>query len=164
MCRSFVSVLAAVIGLAVNVGAAGPVVRVFVHTAPSDFVDYESKRRTDSVQDIRKQLEKKMTIELVESADLADITVEVQKSLPVATDEVRTDTRQNSWIGGTTSSTKPVYLKQLMVTLAVRGGSYTTTFGAREREGYLQGWGVLAKGVANQVEDWVKKNRVQLGK
>jgi hypothetical protein len=136
--------------------------RVFVFTAPSEFVDVESKRRSDSVQDIRKQLREKKTVTVAESADAADITIEVLGSEPVNTQELQTDTHRNVFTGGVSSRTRPVYLKQLMVTLAVRGTSYTTTFGSREREGYLQGWGILAKGVATQVDDWIKKNRSQL--
>ena len=129
-------------------------VAVHVFSAPSPgesggFTDRDSektfKQRDDSVQDIKKALEGKRNVRVVESADEARIKVEVAS---------RSAFSFNVFSGG---GDQPIVIQaRLMV------GDYSLGIIGRPSPMIRPGWKGAAENVARQIEEWIRMNRDRL--
>jgi hypothetical protein len=158
-CRTLLAV-----GLAqaiVSPVAAQTVVPVYVFTAPADggFEDPASKRRFDSLADLKDKLEdKKKTIRLVDAPELAAITLEVVGSAKVESGTVRTTTSRGLFGDFTSESAKTV---QPTVNAVLKVGTYELPLTATNTL-VIGGWKDAAQTIAVQVEKWIKANRSRL--
>lgn len=113
----------------------------------------------DSVGDLVKLFRtKKKTLEVVETANEADIEVIVTGREVAGTGQREYTTRSgNSWGGGnrTTTSSKEKTTNQIHVLLQV--GAFR-----QEMSGTGPFWAVAANEVVNQVEKWVRQNSAQI--
>jgi hypothetical protein len=139
-------------------------VRVYVFTAadPGGFVDANSKQRTDSVEDLKKDLSKDSAIQIIPDQATADVTLEVLG-------------RGHEETGSTTSTldyygqwhTYPDTVR--VVRVGLKAGAYTTlfegtsSFAQRGLVGVSQGlWRVAASGAAKDIENWIRANHDNL--
>jgi hypothetical protein len=143
----------------------GRPISVYVFTAaPVDgFTDTDSQRRADSVKDLQKELAKRKGLTIAESADMAQLVIEVIASRVEDTGSSSTTTNK-AWTGILSSTTKDT-AAVVRVTLSVPGTAYTTALASPENPHlYVQDkpWTKAAQHVAGQIERWVKMNAVQL--
>jgi hypothetical protein len=140
-------------------------VRVYVFTQEKEggFTDAESKRRTDSVNDIRKALAKRKGFALVDTPDAAQVILEVTVSGEVETDPIaqsrRTQDIADVILGTSHVETKTVrQTKSTLVTaLRIPGSAYTVNFA------YQGGfWAFMADRIVDQFDKWVQMNRARL--
>jgi hypothetical protein len=134
-------------------------IRVFVFTAQdaSGFVDADSKQRTDSVEDLKKDLSRDSTIQLVSAQDSADVTLEVLGRGYEETGSATTTQDYGEW------HTYPDTVR--VVRVGLRAGGYSTlfegtsSFAQRGLIGVASGlWKMAANNAAKSIEDWMKAN------
>ena len=147
--------------LALTITAAAQTkIYVFTKTTEGGFVDNDSKRRADTVIDLRKALEKKKVI-IVEAPSDAQITLEVLGSAQEGTGETIGKSVYVPLTGQVLSSSKETTGATLNVALKV--GDYTTTLASQNTQ-VFGAWKAAAGSIANQVEKWVKANAARLSK
>ena len=136
--------------------AAEPV-KVFVFTAANagGFVDPGQKQRSDSVEDLKKALEKKDFIQFVNQKEGADMTLEV---LGRGGEETGSVTTSRGPFGTWNSSRDTV----ATVRVGLTAGTYTALV-----EGYNDGrltnvWRTAANNAAKKIENWIKDNHDRL--
>lgn len=129
----------------------GDRIRVYVSTAQpaGGFVDQDSKHRETTKKELASELKgKKKTIEVVDTAERADILIEV-KSAGYADGAI--ETRANVLGGGVSSSPKKEY--RAVVSLTV--GEYSTDMTV-QRGAFST---LAASRLADDIEKWIKDNR-----
>ena len=131
-------------------------VYVFTATDASGFTDDFQARRVESLRNLKAAIDKKKGFVLVDTAEAADITLEVVNAGQLETGNTRTkglSTGLDGAIFGTTSKAE----KKPQVHAMLRAGSYSMEF---------QGVGTNLKNaadmVAKAVEKWAKQNEKQL--
>jgi hypothetical protein len=139
-------------------------IRVFVFTAadPGGFVDSNLKQRSDSVEDLKKDLSKNSVIQIVSQQAGADVTLEVLG-------------RGDRETGGTSTfygydGQWHTYADTVrVVRVGLRAGTYTrlfegtSSFAQRGLVGVSQGlWRVAASGAAKGIENWIRANHDNL--
>ena len=142
--------------------------RVYCFAAPnpSGFVDRKLKDRQDSLKDLQEAIVKKKDwLELAESTDDADIVIEVQDRLEVATGKVDTETTSNVSKDGkritSNTTSKPVTNYTLLTVMRV--GDYEAPVNGEVSSEYLFGvWRAAAGNVASEVERWAKDNHARI--
>lgn len=131
-------------------------INVFITTATnvSGFTDPEYQQRSDSVEDLKKRLGKK--IHLVSQRDGADVVIEVLSRSEEATGA--TTTKPTFWEDGV--QTKPDMTKVLLVSLSA--GDYKVTYKGDSKGKGWGDWGFAADSVARAVESWIANNGAEL--
>jgi hypothetical protein len=135
-------------------------VRLYIYAARSVDGFIESTRVEDSAKDIRGAFKDKKSILLVDSADAADVTLEVKFS-GYAPSGVKSETAlRKGTFGGIDSTTtvNAVSLPAIGTILRVRGTEFEKEFSVMSQSF----WKVLAGYVATNVDDWIKTNWRQL--
>jgi hypothetical protein len=134
-------------------------IRVLVFTAQdaSGFVDEDSRQRTDSVEDLKKDLSKDSTIQLVSAQDSSDVALEVLGRGYEETGSATTTQDYGEW------HTYPDTVR--VVRVGLRAGGYSTlfegtsSFGQRGLIGVASGlWKMAANNAAKSIEDWIRAN------
>ena len=143
--------------LSAHIAAAQPV-RVYLFTAPAaQFVDQKSKGRADSLKDVRDRMKGKKTLQLVDSVEEADLSVEIIERVFQQTGNSTSTFKP--YVGvETTAESKP----SIHVTLTA--GTYSTELYGSQITVWGKGgvWRSAAEGLASDVEKWVKENHEQL--
>lgn len=121
-------------------------IRLYLFTAPSEFVDQEFKNRRDATEDIRRQLQGKSDIQLVEPPAAADVTVEVLRRS--REDDDRPSDQKN-----------PSTL--MLIKLRLSAGTYSTELTGDSKPSFTQRRSA-ARDAGNRVLKWVKDNRDRL--
>ena len=138
----------------------------FAAANPSGFVDRKLKDRQDSLKDLQEAIAKKKDwLELAESTDDADIVIEVQDRLEVATGKVDTQTTSNVSKDGKriTSNTTSKPLTNYTLLTVMRVGDYEAPVHGEVSSEYLFGaWRTAAGNVASEVERWAKDNHARI--
>ncbi len=131
-------------------GETGPF-RVYVFTAEAKYVDAESKARTDSVKDLRRFLDKKKTMVLVEDRKSAEMTLEV-----LGRDLVPTGNMTTAWdpVLGETKTTQDTG-STLWVKMTV--GDYSTRI-IGNGPAFVGAYRVAAADLLAKVDRWIKDN------
>jgi hypothetical protein len=134
---------------------------VYVFTQEAEFVDEGSKQRADTVEDLRKALNKKKALTVVETEGEAQIVLEV-----LARGRESTGKRMGTMInrpplagGGIWTSSEDVMTGAIAVALTV--DSYSTELTAEADQAFGK-WTAMANDIAKQVERWTKDNAVAL--
>jgi hypothetical protein len=139
-------------------------VRVYVFTAtdPGGFVDADAKQRSDSVEDLKRDLSKDSAIQIISGQATADVTLEV---LGRGHEETGSTTSTQDYYGQW--HTYPDTVR--VVRVGLRAGAYTTlfegtsSFAQRGLVGVSQGlWRVAASGAAKGIENWIRANHTKL--
>ena len=131
-------------------------IKVFVTTAAADaggFVDPDAKQRIDSVKDVKGMLARKLT--LVDSADLADITVTVLGRGGEATGSA-TSSADNLGRVHTNPDVGTV------VHVLLRAGDFTEEISGHSPPTALRPWRMAGWDAAFQIEKWTKANEAKL--
>ena len=142
--------------------------RVYCFAAPnpSGFVDRKLKDRQDSLEDLQEAIAKKKDwLELAESGDDADIVLEVQDRLEVATGKIDTQTTSNVSKDGkrVTSNTTSKPVTNYTLRTVMRVGEYEAPVNGEVSSEYLFGaWRAAAGNVASEVERWAKDNHARI--
>ena len=142
--------------------------RVYAYTGAnaSGFVDQKMKDRQDSLKDLREAIVKKKDwLELAESAEDADIVVEVVDRLVVATGQVDTRTTSNVSKDGktVTSNTKSTPLTNYTLRTVMRVADYEAPINGEVSSEYIFGvWRAAAGNVASSIERWAKDNHARV--
>ena len=135
-------------------------VRVYVFTAtdPGGFVDADAKQRSDSVEDLKRDLSKDSAIQIISDQATADVTLEV---LGRGHEETGSTTSTQDYYGQW--HTYPDTVR--VVRVGLKAGAYTTlfegtsSFAQRGLVGVSQGlWRVAASGAAKGIENWIRAN------
>jgi len=142
--------------------AAAAKVFVFAKGDTSGFVDKNSRELSDSVKDVQQQLRKKKNwLALVDSKEQAHIVLEVLARGLVPTGAVETTSQGYVSEDGkyASGSTKTQERHDYVLTTVMRVGKYENQMVGRVSDQYLMGiWKAAADQVADELEDWVKKN------
>jgi hypothetical protein len=142
--------------------------RVYAYTAgnASGFIDQKVKDRQDSLKDLREAIVKKKDwLELAESAEDADIVVEVVDRLVVATGKVDTQTTSNVSKDGKriTSNTTSTPLTNYTLRTVMRVADYEAPVNGEVSSEYIFGvWRAAAGNVASSIERWAKDNHTRI--
>lgn len=132
-------------------------VYVFTTTDPSGFTDQFQTRRLQSLAELKAAIDKRKNLVVVETAEAADITLEIVDAGHLNTGNVSTRGLSVP-VGGTLvsgASSKPE--KKPQVHTVLRAGSYSMGF-----HGIGRSVRNAATGVAQAVKKWAKQNEMQL--
>jgi hypothetical protein len=121
-------------------------VRVYLFTAPSEFVDEDVKNRRDTVEDLRRFFEDKRELQLVDHADRADLTVEVLRRAREDADRPRDQKMVSAKV-------------QVHLRLSVR--TYATELTGTGQRSFTERR-AAAKDAGNQVLKWIRDNHAEL--
>jgi hypothetical protein len=147
--------------------AGGRPVRIYVFTQPSQFVDEESKRRNDSVSDLKGALSQKhhelfrrpLEIAVVEKREDADLVLEVINSRW----EVRGKTAIIDSQGNLTAEIGSAASGDATVRAVLSRDTYRLEL-VGTSPGAVRQWHFAASSVSDQVQDWVNDNGAQIAK
>jgi hypothetical protein len=159
---------ALILGLAIAVmaSAASPVyaqkksadpIKVFIFTAPNEggFADPDQKQRTDSVEDLKKALDKKDVIQIVAQKEGADVTLEV---LGRGGEETGSATTSRGPYGTWNTSKDTV----ATVRVGLTAGTYATLVEGHNDGRITNVWRTAANNAAKKIENWIKDNHDRL--
>ena len=128
-------------------------IKVFIFTATNKdgFVDADVKRRADSVEDLKKALEKNSLIQLVSERDAADVVLEV---LGRGAQETGSATSTRDIYGQWHTNNDTV----ATVRVALTAGSYSTVLEGWNNGSLTYVWRTAANNAAKHIENWIKAN------
>jgi hypothetical protein len=128
-------------------------IRVYIFTAGNKdgFVDADTKRRTDSVEDLKKDLEKNSIVQLVSEKDGADLVLEV---LGRGAQETGSATSTKDMYGQWHTNNDTVAI----VRVGLIAGSYSTVIEGRNDGRITNVWRTAANNAAKHIENWIKAN------
>jgi thiamine monophosphate synthase len=121
-------------------------IRLYLFTAPSQFVDEAYKNRRDTLADLRRHLTGKKEVQLVEARGDADATVEV---LERAREDADRDTYERN------------VNARMRVVLSIQAGAYSTELKGDGKPSMTERRSA-AKDAGNKVLEWVRENRDRL--
>ena len=153
--HKMIAVLGVVSVLGTTPHATDRAVRIYVFTQPSQFVDEESKRRNDSVNDLEEALGKQFVV--VAKREDADLLIEVTNSRM----EIHGLTTIIDPHGNPTAGIGSEYAGDATVRAVLRIGTYSTEMVGRYPKA-LGAWHKAASQISDQVAKWVKYNRAQI--
>jgi hypothetical protein len=132
-------------------------IKVFVFTAPNEggFVDSVQKLRTDSVEDLKKTLDKKDLVEIVSQKEGADMTLEV---LGRGGEETGSATTSRGAYGTWNTSKDTV----ATVRVGLTAGTYATLIEGHNDGRITNVWRTAANNAAKKIENWIKDNHDRL--
>jgi hypothetical protein len=133
-------------------------IKVFIFTGANDggFVDPDQRQRSDSVEDVKKALDKKNLIEIVGQREGADLTLEV---LGRGGEETGTVTTRPGPFGTWNSSNDTV----ATVRVGLTAGTYTSLIEGYGGKGQIFSvWHTAANNAAKKIESWIKANHDNL--
>jgi hypothetical protein len=154
------------LAIAATVSAASPAfagkktaepIKVFIFTAANEggFVDPGQKQRIDSVEDLKKALEKKDLVQIVGQREGADITLEV---LGRGGEETGSATTSRGPYGTWNTSKDTV----ATVRVGLRAGTYSTLVEGHNDGRITNVWRTAANNAAKRIENWIKDNHDNL--
>jgi hypothetical protein len=153
-------VLCVALTATITIAAQRPI-RVYVAQveAPSGFTDPDHKRRVDSRLDLLKNLRDDKTLDVIETADGADLTLDVLASSHAATGAVTTDTSAKAPILGRGSYSTSTAETAPTVIVKLTAGAYQ-----HEIRGMVKSirWRDAAYDAGRQIKKWIKDNKQQL--
>jgi hypothetical protein len=146
--------LAMIVLLTVAVSAQSADVRVYVFTSTdtSGFTDPLQAQRVESLADLKRVMEKKKGIEVVDRVEDADLTLEITDAGKLETGAQRTK-GLSTGLDGAIFGTRTSQEKRPQVRTTLRAGTYRIEFHGIDRSMKR-----AADAVAQGVEKWIKQN------
>lgn len=134
-------------------------IKVFIFTAANEggFVDTDQKQRSDSVEDLKKELTREKLVQIVPQRELADIALEVLGRAAAATGTTTTTTRGAYGVQNSTSQNNTM----LTVQVGLKAGNYSTIIEGVDPSAFKM-WRVAMGDAIRQINKWIKDNREKL--